>query len=285
MMGVGIAFLLPDGDDISVGESRLDPADEGFDLELGEDTDFLSELDGILEDSLAHIETDGGELGESETNEDHGLLGVSENDPSTLISVDTVAPHSPYQNDFELASFSEVVFSDDDGNCVLGSESDDLLVGGAGDDHIEGDSGDDYLFGGNGSDTLIGGAGNDLIVASMDPFWADTARYSEISGGAGNDTLIGEGNDYLEGGAGIDEFRVFVDTESDQAVAHVSDFDASTESLLIEVRDGNMGGEVDFEIQEVENGLEVLVLGTGVVFLEGVEQVSGLNIVVRSVGY
>lgn len=73
-------------------------------------------------------------------------------------------------------------------DCIYGGDGTDYLHGLSGNDHLYGDNGDDRLYGGTGDDRLGGGAGNDFL-AGMD----------------GNDELNGDdGDDYLNGGAGND---------------------------------------------------------------------------------
>ncbi len=100
----------------------------------------------------------------------------------------------------------------------------DRLDGGAGDDALSGDGGDDVLIGGAGDDQLDGGDGNDTVsyedrgagenvTASLsasgggvgteiDAFFS----VENLTGGDGDDILIGDGNEnILSGGAGDDE--------------------------------------------------------------------------------
>ena len=104
---------------------------------------------------------------------------------------------------------------------IIGGQAIDLLTGdgqantirgGAGDDTIDGGLGDDLLDGGTGNDTAdysyvaanvvvnlltglaSGGAGNDVLTS-----------FESIAGGAGNDSLTGDGGaNYITGGAGND---------------------------------------------------------------------------------
>ncbi|WP_305800008.1 Hint domain-containing protein [Roseomonas sp. CECT 9278] len=110
----------------------------------------------------------------------------------------------------------------------------DNLVGGGGNDTLTGDGngnvldggvGNDVLVGGVGSDTLVGGVGNDVadysangaaqaIVANLvagtvvDGLGGGTDRLltiENVTGGAGNDRMTGDGNaNVLTGGAGND---------------------------------------------------------------------------------
>ena len=285
MLGAGFAFLLPDNDVILNTEDDLDPGSEGLLLESSDSVDLLEELGDLFPD--ISLEPDGEIKAGDHLAADDGTALIDENEGDSSVGDEgkNDIPHSPYRNEFDLTSFEEVVFSDGSGNDISGGAFDDLLVGGGGADLMDGGDGDDYLFGGNGSDTMSGGSGNDLVVACMDPYLADSAGGSELYGGEGDDTLIGESGDYLEGGFGIDEFHVFASGDGDEIAAHISDFDASKESLLIEIRDGNMGGEIDYEIQEAENGLKVLIGDVTVVFLEGVDLNSNIHVIARSASY
>ena len=117
---------------------------------------------------------------------------------------------------------------------LVGRGGNDQLYGGAGNDDLEGGKGNDLLNGGVGNDTLNGGAGNDTVsYANAAPDGAkgelvasgfgdvsvnlttgtatgamgtDTlANIENVTGGHGNDTLIGNaGRNALSGGAGND---------------------------------------------------------------------------------
>ncbi|GAB5447433.1 calcium-binding protein [Gymnodinialimonas sp.] len=283
-MGIGVSFMLPDGaeDDAQVPDGNLEPDDDflkhhgssgspdqtdlldfvppGFDEEFTENAPADLDLEPAVPD-LVDLNAEGEEF----------------NQPR--------ASNAPYENDFDLSAFVKVEFAEDIDNNIAGTEGSDLLVGGYSSDLVNGGAGSDFLFGGQGSDTLWGGEGDDLVVAVANPFLGDEAAASELHGGEGNDTLIGENDDLLVGGEGIDFFHVFSGDGEPGAISHIFDFDASTESLLVEIRDDQMGGDLDFDLRQVEAGVEVIVNGIPVVFLEGVEDVSELNIQARSVGY
>jgi Ca2+-binding RTX toxin-like protein len=133
---------------------------------------------------------------------------------------------------------------------IYGGDGNDTISTAAGNDTINGDNGDDYITSGGGNDTASGGAGNDTIDggAGTDVLdggtGTDTVSYNSIAsnvtvdlsvtiaqntggggtdtitnfenilGGAGNDTLTGDGNnntidggignDIMNGGAGTD---------------------------------------------------------------------------------
>ena len=117
------------------------------------------------------------------------------------------------------------------GNDTLsGAEGNDTLIGGTGNDTLNGNAGADTLQGGAGDDTLLGGGGTDIIDGgagndtnsfadiSQDTtadIAAGTASYGmvnetftnieNLTGGAGNDNLSGDGGaNTLIGGAGDD---------------------------------------------------------------------------------
>ena len=128
---------------------------------------------------------------------------------------------------------------------LIGDSGPNTLIGGDGDDTLTGAGGDDTLRGGDGTDALDGGSGDDLLVpgdgggvndgGSGGETNGDTVSYADLSsgvtvnldtnnvtgavtqtvpnvenatGGAGDDTLIGDNADNdLSGGAGDDLLR------------------------------------------------------------------------------
>lgn len=111
------------------------------------------------------------------------------------------------------------------GDDWLGAGGRSTLLGGVGGDVLEADAdaGDLVMHGGNGSDRLKGGGGADVLYAAGwhdlggGPVRDDVFAMNELSGGGGNDTLLGDagrdtlhggdGDDLLEGGEGDDELR------------------------------------------------------------------------------
>jgi Ca2+-binding RTX toxin-like protein len=109
------------------------------------------------------------------------------------------------------------------GNDTLtGSLGNNSLSGGGGVDTLDGDLGADVLNGGNGSDTVSYASHSNDVVADLDGL-ADDGELGEgdqvvnvenLAGGAGSDTLTGDGvgnaltggagNDTIEGGDGVD---------------------------------------------------------------------------------
>jgi hypothetical protein len=138
----------------------------------------------------------------------------------------------------DLTDGNDIINASPANDTVDGLAGDDRIDGWAGNDSLLGMSGNDTLTGGVGADTVIGGAGNDLFIIS-DTFdriietaggGADTINTSvsmtmpdqveamriasdvtgiTITGGAGNDILIGNGlGNSLNGGAGDDVILV-----------------------------------------------------------------------------
>ena len=155
-------------------------------------------------------------------------------------------------------SGNDTLVGNNSGNLLNGYLGNDLIVGGKGNDYIDGGDGNDVIYGGGGNNTLIGGAGNDLFYGDTGKdnidggtgtngvtYFYDTTgvsvnlltgvnhggfaegdvlkNISNVVGGSGNDTLIGDdkgdllngylgndlivggkGNDYVDGGAGDD---------------------------------------------------------------------------------
>jgi len=125
----------------------------------------------------------------------------------------------------------DTLIGDEGADSLSGGDGDDRLLAGLGDDTLRGGSGRDTLTGGGGANLFDGGSGTDHLVLWYlpDNVLANIAfgyvaasngdvslmtRIEDLSGGAGNDTLIGgsganwltghTGNDRLEGLGGAD---------------------------------------------------------------------------------
>jgi Ca2+-binding RTX toxin-like protein len=77
---------------------------------------------------------------------------------------------------------------------LAGTSASDLMVGEAGNDDLFGNEGNDVLFGGSGQDTLHGGTGNDTLITGTGG--------SSVLGGEGDDTILINGSDLIDTGAG-----------------------------------------------------------------------------------
>lgn len=122
---------------------------------------------------------------------------------------------------------------------MAGGEGDDSLSGGAGNDRLNGGAGNDWLAGNDGNDRLAGGAGSDILDGNAGNDWlsglnGDVDDFNEdfLNGGAGNDTLVIGAGDYASGGEGEDDF-VLQDWLTEGGVAHISDYDADRDQLII----------------------------------------------------
>jgi Ca2+-binding RTX toxin-like protein len=128
-------------------------------------------------------------------------------DTLTLVST-TVGSISATENTAEA-----IVFNDD---VLHGGAGNDTLSGGAGGDTLAGGAGDDLFYVTDGGDVVLElvGGGADTIITSVSmtmPDHVETLRIAAgisgitITGGAGNDMLIGNGlSNNFNGGAGDD---------------------------------------------------------------------------------
>jgi Ca2+-binding RTX toxin-like protein len=152
------------------------------------------------------------------------------------------------------------------GQTILGTSADDTLSGGAGNDSIKGGDGNDSLIAGLGNDFLNGSTGFDTVDYSYTTAnlnitldssgWAtvnvavddvDTlAAIENLTGGAGNDTFIGnslanvlkgnggddilnggKGKDVLSGGQGADKFVFEILYNGDLNKDIITDFNSA----------------------------------------------------------
>lgn len=147
----------------------------------------------------------------------------------------------------------------DGDNYILPSEGNDLVDGGAGNDTIsdypagaEKTRSDAGLLNANWSDdTILGGEGDDVILATGGSDWIDggpgndrinaldlhpDAPYApdRVYGGAGNDWLVGNDGDTLNGGDGRDFFTNLIEDQNSDAPVVIEDFQpGETMELLI----------------------------------------------------
>lgn len=125
---------------------------------------------------------------------------------------------------FIATDFDDDLQGDNDANCLLGRDGNDIIKGGGGDDELGGGDGNDTLYGdegddliksgnhadyvnaGSGNDRVLGGNGNDMILGDTGHDYLDGGADDDtIYGGADNDTLLGaQGNDRLYGDEGDD---------------------------------------------------------------------------------
>lgn len=95
---------------------------------------------------------------------------------------------------------------------LSGDDGSDVLAGNSGDDTLNGGSGNDALVDGSGNDSVFGGVGDDLIfddASLLKPGGNEIYQLSELGElfrvFGGNDGSQGRGgNDYVDGGDGVD---------------------------------------------------------------------------------
>lgn len=194
---------------------------------------------------------------------------------------------------------------------LSGGTDGDLMVGGTGDDRMSGDAGNDLLIGMNGNNRLDGGTGDDTLIGltpggpldpliDLDPAGLRdylTVSYPGLSaaqvnriistvtqsdggavsrdtltGGDGNDLLVGDVGDFLTGGAGSDAFLVAPPSGGDPSLAladrvlSVTDFDPALDQLRLFVPAASPGLVA---VQAQPDGLVVTVDGEPYAFLAG----------------
>jgi Ca2+-binding RTX toxin-like protein len=116
-----------------------------------------------------------------------------------------------------FAGASDLQFQQSDPNAP-NAGGNDVLRGKAGDDTLDGGAGDDILTGNGGDDLLLGGAGNDLFL------WK-----------------VGDGNDKIDGGDGIDTFHADGSKGDDQILVFGSS-----------VLNFGTGEEPSFNVERIE---------------------------------
>jgi Ca2+-binding RTX toxin-like protein len=200
---------------------------------------------------------------------------------------------------------------------MIGGPGEDRLQGEAGDDILIDVTGSAEMEGGAGNDTLIGlafrgdqaqleavtqvetdaflseveaefgpqnGAFNRMLLRNILPR-ADEPSFDTMSGGAGDDRLIGDAGDFMTGGAGADVFSAVIPATpidpGDPAfgqVVRVNDFNPAEDQLEVQVESQ---GDVDVAVQARDAGVMVTVDGTDVIFLAGlrVDQVNAADII------
>lgn len=140
---------------------------------------------------------------------------------STFISIESL----------QGSAYDDVLKGDGGGNSLSGYNGNDTIYGRDGNDGIGGDAGNDTIYGGAGNDNIVGGSGNDVIYGE-----AGDDRISHQS----ETTDLTLGNDYIDGGDGVDSVWV---TYVDFGVS--IDLSVSTEQKI--------GGGFTLTIKNVEN--------------------------------
>ncbi|MGP3928340.1 calcium-binding protein [Streptomyces sp. 8N616] len=128
------------------------------------------------------------------------------------------------------------------GTTLVGGGGDDSLYGGSANDTLEGNEGSDFLSGGAGNDTLtagtgadrvFGGSGNDSIEGNggTDLINANTGN-DVVSGGSGADQIVaGAGTDFADGGNGRDTINAVDNVSGNDYLEGGADVDDCTADL------------------------------------------------------
>ena len=235
-----------DGDDTLIGMADDDT------LNGGSGNDDLTGGDGgdVLNGNGGNDTLDGGA-------DDDTLNGGSGNDDLTGGDGDDALNGDSGNDTLDGGEGDDVLWGGSGNDELTGGGGNDELHGGSGDDTLNAGAGDDIVDSGSGNDTInggagagddvyVGGPGKDAVtygstslgvnvnlttgIATGTEINTDTlASIENATGGAGNDTLIGDiNNNDLDGGIGADIMiglggndRYFVDNVGDRTVEAV----------------------------------------------------------------
>ncbi|MDP3860256.1 MAG: permease, partial [Phaeovulum sp.] len=134
-----------------------------------------------------------------------------------------------------------------------------------GNDVVRGSSGHDFLVDFEGANTLNGGFGDDELWA-LDHEGANAADL--LQGWAGDDDLLGDDGDTMEGGDGVDSF--YSVWQPGDAAVTITDFDPATESLFINTSDLPASPLLQLVDLGDGSGCEVQLNGETLAVLQGV---------------
>jgi Ca2+-binding RTX toxin-like protein len=148
---------------------------------------------------------------------------------------------------------------------VDGGPGDDVVTGGTGNDVVRGSSGHDLLVDLEGANTLNGGFGDDELWA-LDHEGANAADL--LQGWEGDDDLLGDDGDTMEGGDGVDSF--YSVWQPGDAAVTITDFDPATESLFINTSDLPASPLLQLVDLGDGSGCEVQLNGETLAVLQGV---------------
>jgi Ca2+-binding RTX toxin-like protein len=202
------ADTLSDAEDTGVGGNDLLDGGDGDDtITLGSGNDLVQ--GGAGNDAVEMDEGDDTVRLDDLAND--GRTGETKNIHSDLETVDG-------------GLGGDTMFGNAAGNILLGDAGNDLIDGGGGNDRLEGGAGADDLIGGAGADRAVysntaaqritlNGVRDDGAAGELDNVRADV---EDVSAGAGDDEVIGNGadnaldggagNDRLDGAGGVDSF-------------------------------------------------------------------------------
>lgn len=132
-------------------------------------------------------------------------------------------------------SGNDAIFGGSGNDALWGDDCDDLLDGSRGADVLFGGTGNDQIAGGADDDVIFGGAGDDILSGDLISTSDNIGRGNDVlDGGAGDDLLMLGDGDIGTGGGGDDQFRIYDQTDPDDPVAHITDFDVENDRLEVE---------------------------------------------------
>ena len=135
---------------------------------------------------------------------------------------------------------------------------------------IDDNFGSNQLFGDQGDDVLDGTDGHSDVEINVSVAESEYGSTDTLSGGAGNDTLIGDDGEVMTSGDGSDEFAVARDFAREQVAAQIVDFNvvedaskidgtASSSTSIAYAFDSTQGGVIASIAGEEVAVLQVLV--------------------------
>jgi Ca2+-binding RTX toxin-like protein len=287
-----VALLAAIVESTSSDDTSDDSADEGGDVQKGGAANNDLEGDGG-DDLLASF---GGD--DTLTGAGGADLLVGDTGDDVLLGGDGV--------DLLLGGSGEDLLRGGEGtDLLIGGAGEDRLEGEAGNDILIDVTGSAEMEGGAGNDTLIGltlrgdtsrfedvtqldaaaflteveaqfgpqpGPFDQMLLRNLLPS-ANAPSFDTMSGGAGNDVLIGDAGDVMSGGAGADVFSAILPAApldpADPAfgqVVRVADFNPAEDQLEVQVESQ---GDVEIAVAERDQGVMVTVDGENVIFLPG----------------
>ncbi|WP_270732098.1 calcium-binding protein [Shimia sp. Alg240-R146] len=137
----------------------------------------------------------------------------------------------------------------DDDRIALGGGSD--IYGGdgvdeSGNDTVRGGSGNDWLFDVTGADTLLGGLNEDTLIGAQSGVLDDEADL--LGGGYGDDVILGDNGDTINGGEGVDTFGIGFEFGQGFDAVTITDFESTTEALTLAVTGDIVPGSLEWSV-------------------------------------
>ena len=131
---------------------------------------------------------------------------------------------------------------------------------------IDDNFGSNQLFGDQDDDALDGTDGHSDVELNVSV--AEYCLTDTLSGGAGNDTLIGDDSEVMTGGDGNDEFAVARDFAREQVAAQIVDFNVAEDALKI-VGMASSTSSIVYTFDSAQGGVVASVGGEEVAVLQG----------------